>query len=461
LSTALDADAAALAAHAAALISVNAPQARGFAERALLRATAEGDAATELAALRQLGQACHLSGDLRAAIDAFSRALPLAHRRGDTEVQMICANGLAASLSCVGDLDGALVHFLAALALARTLQRAPLVAKALNNIGFVYEGFGDDARALAYYRAAYREKRRLDQPIGVALMNVACILDRQGVADARPAGRRARLRAARRLYSAALSRLQAQGDRENESHALANLALAVRRLGDRRSANTLAQSAIDIAERFGLARQKARALSRLGEIHALNADPVAAREAFSRALALADAAGFAREMRAAVHGLQQAQVALGERVGAAASARRLQSLDAEVARVRASPHLESLSLRADVERLTQDLQRTRERARQMAGENRRLAQTNARLRDGMRPAVSAGATTAPLSPREREVLTLLVAGLTNEQIGAQLGMSKNTARTHVVSIFGKLKVRSRSQAVACALMTERGSTMAD
>jgi DNA-binding CsgD family transcriptional regulator len=54
----------------------------------------------------------------------------------------------------------------------------------------------------------------------------------------------------------------------------------------------------------------------------------------------------------------------------------------------------------------------------------------------------------PLTPREREVLDLLVQGLTNRLIGERLGISEHTAKFHVNAILGKLGVESRTEAVA-------------
>jgi two-component system nitrate/nitrite response regulator NarL len=56
-----------------------------------------------------------------------------------------------------------------------------------------------------------------------------------------------------------------------------------------------------------------------------------------------------------------------------------------------------------------------------------------------------------LTPREREVLALLVEGIDNAQIARRLSVSANTVRTHVQSILTKLGVRSRLQAAAFAV----------
>jgi NarL family two-component system response regulator YdfI len=56
-----------------------------------------------------------------------------------------------------------------------------------------------------------------------------------------------------------------------------------------------------------------------------------------------------------------------------------------------------------------------------------------------------------LSPRESEVLNLLAAGLGNKEIAARLNISDHTVKFHVTSIFNKLNVSSRAEAVAVGI----------
>jgi DNA-binding NarL/FixJ family response regulator len=55
-----------------------------------------------------------------------------------------------------------------------------------------------------------------------------------------------------------------------------------------------------------------------------------------------------------------------------------------------------------------------------------------------------------LSTREEEVLRLVAEGLTNKEIAQRLILTENTVKTHVTSLFNKLGVDSRAQAVAVA-----------
>lgn len=64
-----------------------------------------------------------------------------------------------------------------------------------------------------------------------------------------------------------------------------------------------------------------------------------------------------------------------------------------------------------------------------------------------------------LTPREHETLDLLRRGLSNKDIGLVLGISENTAKAHVKSLFIKLNVADRAEAVGAAF--ERGLLQVD
>lgn len=62
---------------------------------------------------------------------------------------------------------------------------------------------------------------------------------------------------------------------------------------------------------------------------------------------------------------------------------------------------------------------------------------------------------ALLSPRQRQVLRELVAGKSNKQIAATLGLSPNTVRRHLYEVFRQLKVKTRGQAAALFVNSHR------
>ncbi len=57
----------------------------------------------------------------------------------------------------------------------------------------------------------------------------------------------------------------------------------------------------------------------------------------------------------------------------------------------------------------------------------------------------------PLIPREREVLRLLALGLSNAEIADQLFITKRTVQNYVSTIYGKLGLDSRAEAVLYAI----------
>ena len=57
---------------------------------------------------------------------------------------------------------------------------------------------------------------------------------------------------------------------------------------------------------------------------------------------------------------------------------------------------------------------------------------------------------ASLTPREREILTMVSQGLTMQQAGRRLGISPRTVESHVAKLYRKLGVRTRGKAIARA-----------
>lgn len=67
-----------------------------------------------------------------------------------------------------------------------------------------------------------------------------------------------------------------------------------------------------------------------------------------------------------------------------------------------------------------------------------------------KPASNNSKTFFDLTEREREILQLLIDGLSYKEIGARLNISANTAKKHVINIYNKLHVNSRAQALHLA-----------
>lgn len=67
------------------------------------------------------------------------------------------------------------------------------------------------------------------------------------------------------------------------------------------------------------------------------------------------------------------------------------------------------------------------------------------------PVESSSDPAPPLTPRETEVIELLARGLSYNEVASVLTVSANTVRTHVRSIYDKLLVCSKTEAVMAAL----------
>ncbi|HUP64358.1 MAG TPA: response regulator transcription factor, partial [Thermoanaerobaculia bacterium] len=74
------------------------------------------------------------------------------------------------------------------------------------------------------------------------------------------------------------------------------------------------------------------------------------------------------------------------------------------------------------------------------------------LQEFARPQSDAKEDPDALTPREREVLELMVEGVTsNRKLAKKLGLSENTVKFHVRNILDKLRLHSRAQVVGYAL----------
>ena len=70
---------------------------------------------------------------------------------------------------------------------------------------------------------------------------------------------------------------------------------------------------------------------------------------------------------------------------------------------------------------------------------------------GTQTAVAAAEADRPLTPRQQEVLALLVQGKSNREIAQALAMAENTVKVHLAAIFKVLDVSSRTGALLAGL----------
>lgn len=110
-----------------------------------------------------------------------------------------------------------------------------------------------------------------------------------------------------------------------------------------------------------------------------------------------------------------------------------------------------LQQRALLEQLEHDLVNDLETIRAtIGGQPLKPAPVAAKPHIPPRTAVSAGSDNglvAPLSERELEVLRLLAAGMSNQEIAEELVLTIHTVKWHTRSLYGKLNVRNRAEAL--------------
>lgn len=73
------------------------------------------------------------------------------------------------------------------------------------------------------------------------------------------------------------------------------------------------------------------------------------------------------------------------------------------------------------------------------------------LPDKVAQSLATRAAQSGVTPREREVLSLMAKGMRNKEIGASLGIVEETVHAHVKNIFLKLNVNDRTAALTAAI----------
>ena len=419
--------------------------------REALEQLPEEDLAARGLSVGLLGSVLRWSGDLVAAAQALARAIALAQAAGDghTAAEALCS--LAAVQLAQGQLHKTVATCRDALLLAdehvkRGGRRLPIAASGYNLMSQVLREWNDLDGALRHAREGIELCEEWGWPEGLALgcQRLARALQAIGDADgAHEAIQKAR-QAASGLspwFGALMAAHQAwlwlaQGD----------LAAASRWLASRESESSVGKelSFRDVSEYVVLARvliAQGRLDEALGllarllemaevagailvaiEILALQAMAWQARgevdqalTALQRALTLAEPEGYVRTF-----------IDEGAPMGELLQQVKAQGIAASYAD----------KLLTELERETKDERRMTE-----------PPLSSSVLRPSSPVLSEAEGLVEPLSERELDVLRLLAAGLSNREIAQQLYLSVNTVKTHIRSIYGKLGVHSRMQAV--------------
>lgn len=261
-------------------------------------------------------------------------------------------------------------------------------------------------------------------------------------------------------YAVAARHFQASYDLRQETGHQQGMAMArmlhgenERRRGDWRTADHLFHESLQIYEKTGDQKGIARTLAGLAEVAAAQQLHAQARDYFLRALTMVATARLATYAGVVLVGLGEWLLRLGEeQIGRCALAAVLENQAGTAdLRLRAEQILRRYSLLGtgqaqasgqDVMIFVQQLQQ-------------QLIQLPLPPQEQPPPAPILTTPPAqpliePLTPRELEVLALIGEGLSNQAIADRLVITVGTVKSYTVAIYGKLGVRSRTQAIALA-----------
>ena len=345
-----------------------------------------------LLAMSSLGQLQEIQGLLHQGVENHRRALALASRPGPRPAPnaSFAHIGIAEVLYEWNDLDGALTHALAGIELSDQGGRTGYLLAGNVVLARVHQAQGDVALALEVIQKAER----------VASGYRSSFLYRKAEMDAL----RARLWARQGNLSAASRWAEEHRLSPNDELHL-SAECEVEQLGVAGALIDMDKpaAALDLLERLLQAAEETQRMKGLIRILMLQAlafraqdDPSNALSALERALSLAEPEGYMRTfLDERVPMAQLLRQALSQGIAPNYAARLLAAFDAE-------PEPTPSAVDALIE---------------------------------------------PLTERELEVLRLIVAGLSNQDIADELFIAVSTVKSHINHIYGKLGVENRVQAI--------------
>ena len=342
-----------------------------------------------------------------------------------------CLNILGSTAHARGQYETAWRLMQESLSLYRVVEDSQSIALLLTNLGVVANDAGDLETAAALHEQSAARYRELGSMGGVAraVYNLAQVaLDRRE--HERSHG----------LHHQALQGFRELDNKEGIAMSLANLGHTARRLGDLAAAREWYRESLSIAG--GAGSRQILSWCLWGPAFLL----VAERDLEQRARLLA-AAEQARDSigyplwRSAREDYEQSLAALRAGLSEAAfadawSAGGALGLDAAIAKARA--RTQDPGLRTQV-RPAGNLSPVSQAGQRSSGPSEAGSHPIPRPQS------------AVLSAQEREVLELLAQGLSNSQIARRLVLSTRTVEHHIASVYAKLGIRTRAEALALAL----------
>jgi excisionase family DNA binding protein len=378
--------------------------------------------------------------------DNLRAALEWAAEHGEPETGLRLAGALWSFWFTIGHLSEGRHRLRRALGTTGSENVSPAVrAGALSGLGYVTVIQGDFAQASAPLDEALALRRRLVDRAGEAhvLQMLGTLAEYRGDDDQ-----------ATRRYEQALALFRALGVPRQVGIMLENLADAAFRRGDLNQASALASEALTIGRTVGDVPTLTLAMVGAAQVANARGDPPAAAGMLAESLTRAKDAGYWIGWADTLGGCAAVSVATGQASTAVRLLAAAMVVCEEIGMPRLLHHeqyrrtLAAVQLRVDEaafaaawdagQALTSEqVQTEAEAALQIAGSAANGTAASSAERFG-------------LTPRELEVLRLLVAGRSDREIGETLFISHRTAMRHVANVYVKLDVDSRAAAVAHA-----------
>ncbi len=429
-------------------------------------------------------------------------ALAAGGENAPLEIQANVLNHYGNILAAMGDLALARQQYEQSLEIYRQQDKLPQVGVLISNIGNMALALGDVPRARELFEQSLEIRRTLGDTKGVAgalnnLGNILQILEEYEISRA--------------FYEEALEIYQKLGSPQGILFSLTNMGILAHVLGDIEQAGTLYQQSLELARELANRRAEATLLNHLGrwqhDRKSLDEAWHLHKESFALFQAIGDRNGaaqaqtnlgrVARSMGRTVEAYELFRNALaimvetGDRIdmptlliaigellagprghevavqlsGAAATLKKATGATTEndteeqsLVRERLQPSLDEETFQWAWERGSQ--MNTEEAVELAMNINPAWLAMNPPAMPMAALATTHAAATehppeqplaAPLTPRELDVLRLLVDGQTDADIGKKLFISTRTVNAHLRSVYSKLHVSSRKEAVRKAI----------
>lgn len=387
--------------------------------------------------------------------------------------------------------EAAKASFTRALDLATRIDEPLQLAQALQGLGYV-AGDNYDAQAAEKY---YLEADEIGKAIG-DIRSQYVSAGMRGALKLETGNSEEGLQ----LMMRALNLAHQQGDSVGEGTMAANVAVALQYLNQFPESNFQFQRALEIAEQLGHTKTKAHVLTSMGLNYCLTGEHDKAREYANEGIALSQKHGMTQFVINGLNTLVAVNVAEGD--FGTAGRHILRSLDLMLDHSAVKQYTDSASLLAE---MLLSLDRRVLAAKLVAAARSLMDQhgiaamfwrnepevrmqtdlesdTNPQVAEALQegseltvqeletlirsvcqdlivrcpprspaPEIAEQKPDIQLTPREIEVLAMLVKGLSNAQIAEEMFVSTRTVTTHLTNIFSKLEVNNRSHAVSLAI----------